>query len=333
VGVGAFAAVVAPGAWVCELDPLDPHAEAVIASPVPRAASQAGRSDLFRRRGAMCWPSSRARARFLGRELCKNRSMLVKERLVAGGRLMRRPRWYLSGLALCGVLAAILWLGLRSPGPARAAPRVPFGFVGMVVDGPMVDGGMKPGAIDREFDQMVSTGVETVRVVFYWDDVQPYGDFAHLPASARGHYADVGGIPTDLSRIDAMVRRAAQRRMTTLPVVLRAPSWARIDPNLPYSPPRDPKAYADFVELLVRRYGRGGSFWSANPKLPRLPPPSWQIWNEPAGGAFPHGPSAFWQDKRPFEGPYLELLREARARIKAVDPRAQVVLAGLFGAS
>jgi len=32
----------------------------------------------------------------------------------------------------------------------------------------------------------------------------------------------------------------------------------------------------------VRRYGRGGSFWAANPGLPALPPRSWQVWNEPS---------------------------------------------------
>jgi hypothetical protein len=218
--------------------------------------------------------------------------------------------------------------------PAAAAPRqVPPGFLGVVADGPLVDGTLRPAQVDREFNQMVVTGVESVRVVFYWDEAQPYPDAAHVPPSRASRFQDVEGVPTDFTSLDAMIARTTARGLAILAVVLRAPAWARLTPSLPYSPPRDPRTYAHFVAGLVRRYGPAGSFWTAHPELDPRPVRAWQVWNEPAGGALVHGPSVYWQDRQPFERRYLALLREARAAIKAVDPAAQVVLAGLFGAS
>ena len=45
-----------------------------------------------------------------------------------------------------------------------------------------------------------------------------------------------------------------------------------------------PTSYADFgrfVAALIGRYGPEGSFWTANPILPKRPIEAWQIWNEP----------------------------------------------------
>ena len=52
----------------------------------------------------------------------------------------------------------------------------------------------------------------------------------------------------------------------------------------------------------------------------------WQIWNEP------NQPVFNWSDQ-PFAADYVALLRDAGAAIKAVDPGAKIVLAGLVGTS
>src|SRR4029079_7932635 len=64
-------------------------------------------------------------------------------------------------------------------------------------------------------------------------------------------------------------------------VVGLRPGRAAPTPGQPFSPPRDPATYAAFLRTLIGRYGPRGSFWSANPSLPRVPVRHWQIWNEP----------------------------------------------------
>ncbi len=74
-------------------------------------------------------------------------------------------------------LALVVTLALA--GPAAAAPkRVPFGFVGTQIDGPLTDG-FYP--IERETPLMVDAGIESARFVFYWSLSQPYRTFADVP--------------------------------------------------------------------------------------------------------------------------------------------------------
>ena len=87
------------------------------------------------------------------------------------------------------------------------------------------------------------------------------------------------------------------------------------------SPPSDPATFAAFAGALVRRYGPRGSFWSERPDVRRLPVRAWQVWNEP-------NLTSYWS-VQPFAPGYVRLLRAARQRDPAADPRAQVVLAGL----
>jgi hypothetical protein len=76
-----------------------------------------------------------------------------------------------------------------------------------------------------------------------------------------------------------------------------------------------------FGAALARRYGPNGSFWSEHPDVPRRPISAWQVWNEPNLRYYwPRGPSA---------ARYTRLLRATGKAIKAVDPSAEIVTAGL----
>src|SRR5439155_1445976 len=81
------------------------------------------------------------------------------------------------------------------------------------------------------------------------------------------------------------------------------------------------KVPAAFMGALTRRYGPGGSFWTEHPELTAQPIRYWQIWNEPSF-------NTFWSDQ-PFADDYVALVRASRNAIKAVDPGAKIVLAGL----
>jgi hypothetical protein len=219
-------------------------------------------------------------------------------------------------------LSTLATIALAASAAAPAMARVPFGFAGVVVDGPMIAPDYGPTA---EMDTMVSSGVESVRLVFHWSDVQPYRRMQDVPADARARFRDVAGVPTDFTRLDPLVAEAARRGLRTLPVVTTTPGWAAAQPGVFASPPANVADYARFTGALAGRYGPRGSLWSENPALPRRPVRTWQLWNEP-------NLRASWSDPN-WVRPYIRLLRAGRAAIRAVDPGARTVLAGFANLS
>ena len=82
-------------------------------------------------------------------------------------------------------------------------------------------------------------------------------------------------------------------------------------------------AFKAFTADLVKRYGPNGTFWAANPSLPEKPIRAWQIWNEQNSPSF-YGP-------KPNVKAYAKLLDAANKAISSVDPKAEVILGGMFG--
>ena len=180
---------------------------------------------------------------------------------------------------------------------------------------------------------MARGGVETLSAAFNWSVIQPYANAQSVPAAQRARFHPEGGVPTDFSSSDQLVRSAASAGMRTLPVLVHAPGWARRDPGLEWSPPADPARYAGFTAAMVRRYGSSGSFWIEHPKLRRLPIRAWQVWNEPSAGDVHNTQSIYWAEPDPTEQNYVTLLHAAHDAIKQADPSAQVLVGGLLGRS
>jgi hypothetical protein len=201
------------------------------------------------------------------------------------------------------VLLAALALALPAGDAAAARRHVPPGFLGVNLNGPMLDPGV---SAPSELAAMTRAGVESVRLPVFWAPMQPSQDG-----------------PIDFSVSDRLIGAAAARGMRVLPTVLRTPDWAELVPGTPYnaSPPRDPATYAAFLTELVHRYGPGGDYWRAHPRTRAVPVRAYQIWNEP-------GQPYYWTDQ-PFARGYVRLLAAARAAIKAADRGATIVLAGL----
>jgi hypothetical protein len=193
-------------------------------------------------------------------------------------------------------------LCLLAAAPASAAPRlVPQGWLGVVADGPLTAPGF---AADGEWDRLAGSGAESVRTAFYWRDAQPSG-----PADA------------DFASTDAVVLAAARRDLGVLPVVQGTPGWAALHPGDAASPPRDPADFARFLTALVTRYGPSGSFWTEHPEVTRRPIRDWQIWNEP-------NLTRYW-NVAPWAPSYVSLLKASRGALRAADPGARTILAGL----
>jgi hypothetical protein len=217
------------------------------------------------------------------------------------------------------ILAALILLLAVSAAPAAAAERrVPRGWLGVTVDGPVSP--YKPG----EWNRMAGAGVETVRVGLRWNEIQPYPP-GRVPRDELDRFRDAGGVPTDFSRFDAMVAAASARHIAVLPVVHLAPSWLALNPHNPASPAADPAALGRFFSVVVARYGPDGSYWREHPRLPRMPIRAWQVWNEPSL-------AGYWSEQ-PFAPSFVAALRAAASSIRAADRGATVVLAGLPGKS
>lgn len=200
---------------------------------------------------------------------------------------------------LCAVLMAVLLLTAQASAATRP-PRIPRGWVGVAVDGPLT----APGApMDAEWDRMAPNGVGFVRAAFYWRYVEPQ----------RGSF--------DFTSTDAVVLAAARRGLRVLPDVLGTPGWAALDPHNLGSPPSDPADYAAAVAALAGRYGPEGTFWPEHRDVVSQVIRSWQLWNEP-------NITAYWS-RQPFARRYVALLRVTRAALRRVDLGAQVVLGGM----
>jgi hypothetical protein len=208
--------------------------------------------------------------------------------------------------SVSALLAFTTSLALFMSGSAAAAKgkppsAVPHGFVGMVIDGPVYPDTDQHVNLANQLDVMVSSGVESLRVVFDWAKAQPYASWSEVPASQTRSFIDIGGVPTRFGPIDQLVGLAAQRRLTVLPVIVDSPRWDS-----------DPTVWA--AEPNPRSV-----FWSH--RSGKVPITMWQIWNEP-------NIPAFWP-VQPFAQSYVYMLSAARVAIKSADPSAKIVLAGM----
>jgi Beta-galactosidase len=206
----------------------------------------------------------------------------------------------LAVLAIASVTGVAL---LSSPGVAQAAPRSFFGIV--------------PQAILSEEDvrYMRAGRIGTIRLAIGWESVQP---------TRRGGFNWEG--------LDREIATAASQGLQVLPFLSGVPRWlSRKSTKLPVDSATARRGWSAFVKAAVKRYGPGGEFWAEHPPgvavdgvvIPRpLPIRTWQIWNEVNFFYFAYPVSV---------SRYARLLKLTYPAIKSADPRARVVLSGLFG--
>lgn len=205
--------------------------------------------------------------------------------------------------AFIAVICVAAIASLSAPGVAQAAPRDFFGIV--------------PQAILSEEDAryMHAGRIGTIRLPIGWDSVQP---------TRRGGFNWEGS--------DREIATAARQGLQVLPFLAGVPRWlGHKTTKMPIDSARARQGWMDFVKAAVERYGPGGEFWAEHTLgvakdglVIRRPMPihTWQIWNEANFFyfAYPVSPTR-----------YARLLKLSHQAIKSADPRAQVVLSGLFG--
>lgn len=184
--------------------------------------------------------------------------------------------------------------------PAAGA-KLPSTFFGAMANGPLDD----QATLDAEAVVMRRTGLGTVRMPFNWGAMQFAGR----------------DVPPDFTTMDGRVAAAARNGLDVLALVLNSPPWAAREQGRDLSSPRDNADYTRFLVALIGRYGPSGTFWSANPGVPKRPVRRWQIWNEP-------NLPIHWS-ARPYPRSYRALLCASYRAVHRADPGATVVMAGL----
>lgn len=218
---------------------------------------------------------------------------------------MRAPACaYRSHLAAALTIAVALLAA--HPADAKKAPKKFLGVVPADV----------PAA--TEFPRMAQGGAASVRFLMHWAVSEP---------TAGGGY--------DWTQSDHIIGNAAQSGLTVLPFFYGTPAWAggcsSADPALceRYLPIRSAIArsrWSAFLKAAVTRYGPKGTFWTDPTDAydpPYRPVRTWQIWNEANSPTF--------TKPKPSVKAYWRLLRLSAASIRAADPRARIMLTGLFG--
>ena len=87
------------------------------------------------------------------------------------------------------------------------------------------------------------------------------------------------------------------------------------------SAPANLDGWGRWVGAAAARYGPSGTFWSANPGIPKLPIQRWEIGNEPNSGIF------WCPGSEPHE--YAGAYAASRAAIRSADAGAEVMVGGL----
>jgi hypothetical protein len=117
-------------------------------------------------------------------------------------------------------------------------------------------------------EDAAETGVDRLREDLEWNVIEP----------SKGSWS--------WTKFDTLFQTAAERGMSILPILGGSPCWVVPEISEPEKceatlPPTN-SDYAEFVSRAVARYGPGGEFWIAHPKLKNaLAPTYFELWNEP----------------------------------------------------
>ena len=202
-------------------------------------------------------------------------------------------------LLLAGCAAAAPAATPTPPPTATAAPTDLLGDEPVVMSFPSPDYGMhvfmwwKPDTALRDLGLVQDMGFTWVKQKFPWREIE---------GIEKGQY--------DWYRTDYIVAETEKAGLKLLVRLDQQPYWAEPADNQwqQNGPPGNVADFADFCGAVAARYrGRIGAY---------------QVWNEP-------NLSREWGSRPPDPAAYTELLRVCYTAIKAADPKAIVVSAGL----
>jgi hypothetical protein len=220
-----------------------------------------------------------------------------------------------SRLVLAAAAAtATLLAACGGPASTAGGPPAPPSFFG--VNGDVLYQYALHGQADTlaaQLDAISGGGLAFVRSPANWSQIEP------SPAAGRTGF--------DFTISDAFVSALASHQVSWQPIGqgLPIPQWAAAPKVYSVcgfrSAPARPQFLAIYLAAIAKRYGRGGSFWSAHPELPYKPVTTYEVGNEP-------NHYAFWCP-RPVPPAYALTFIASAEAIHAIDPKATVELGGL----
>jgi hypothetical protein len=152
----------------------------------------------------------------------------------------------------------------------------------------------KPEITKRDLTLVQDMGFQWVKQSFSWRDIEP---------AQKGHY--------EWKLADDVVRRVGRREgLKLLARIDRQPFWSQVPgtPELENAPPANLQDFGDFCYALADRFkGKIAAY---------------QVWNEP-------NLAREWGNQPPNPAQYVELLKVCYHGIKAADPAALVISAGM----
>ncbi len=199
------------------------------------------------------------------------------------------------------LLTVALSLLVAVPSAEAKAPRGFFGVIDF-----LPPNNLSQPARDDMYALMQNSGVESVRSLFYWANTE----------TSKGVY--------NWTALDRAVGLSSSHGLTTLATVQGTPRWASAQPSRGDYATYPPKRLADyqaFIKVLIARYGPKGTFWTANPTIPKRPIREWQIWNEPS--------ASYFLNVKNYRAYYPKMLKAGYKAVKQGDRKAKVVAAGL----
>jgi hypothetical protein len=207
--------------------------------------------------------------------------------------------------ALLGACLLLALLFASNFGSAAPSARAPKGFFGI---------GPQTGLTPADLRYMKAGGIESLRLPVPWNGVEP----------EKGVQNWTG--------MDEAVALASQAGLRVLPFIYGTPPWLSRDwRRLAVDNAHQRAAWRSFLRAAVARYGPGGEFWDERapgivtyePAIPNpIPIREWQIGNEVNFFYFAYPVSV---------GRYARLVKLAAPAIRSVDPKAKIILSGLFG--
>jgi len=202
----------------------------------------------------------------------------------------------LRPLVIAAALAALM---------IPAAPAGANEFAGIVANDVYSSGSGAYRA--KQFAAQQAAGIGIIRQTLPWAQVE------------------IGPNDYDFTPFDNFVEEAAAHNIRVLPILFDPPPFRSSRPARHAAKgtyfPKNLDDMGEFGAVVAARYGRNGSFWNSHPELPNLPVTAYQIWNEPN--------LPVYAPPKPNAGKYVAMLKAVGPRIKAIDPQAEIVTAGL----
>lgn len=181
--------------------------------------------------------------------------------------------------------------------PVRHAGLYPFGI------NTFLQSESEPDKVEQSLDMIAEAGFGWIRQEFAWED---------LEIDREGWFVDLrnNDIRDAWAKYDRIVALAEARNIQIIARLSTPPTWSRAEGDTigTKAPPSYLAEYGDYVEAVVRRYqGRIRYF---------------QIWNEP-------NCCEEWGISTVSPEEYVELLKIAATRARAVDPNVVILTAPL----